>query len=97
MILKMTDLIKLDRPFVVTCNRCGAACELEKYVVDSTDATCPACGHLERKEFTVTCPNCGSTSPKLDNDIRRGSSWTGLYGIYEITCECGNSEVVFDP
>ena len=90
------DTVKLDKPFLITCNRCGGPAELDKQD-NPPMADCPKCGDLEREDFTVTCPNCGNTDPTLDNGVRCGSSWTGLYGTYDITCKCGNVETVFDP
>ncbi len=91
-----SDKIKLDQPFRITCKACGSECELDKN--ETATAACPKCHRdLDRDEFVATCPNCGSTSPKFDNDVRMGSEWTGLYGCYTVTCKCGNEEMVFDP
>lgn len=90
------DAVKLDRPFVHTCAKCGQVCELDRNE-NPPMATCPSCGDLEKPNFITTCPNCGGTSAELDNGVRMGSSWTGLYGMYDIRCPCGNEEVVFDP
>jgi Zn finger protein HypA/HybF involved in hydrogenase expression len=92
----VNDKIKLDRPFAIACKRCGGGANLDTYE-NPPMAECEKCGDLERDDFSVTCPNCGNDDPLLDNSLACGSSWTGMYGMFDITCGCGNIEVICDP
>jgi hypothetical protein len=44
------------------------------------------------------CRKCGSENCAVDNGVRSGSSWTGLYGSADLTCkDCGASRLLWDP
>jgi DNA-directed RNA polymerase subunit RPC12/RpoP len=48
--------------------------------------------------YIFRCRKCGSENCAIDNGVRMGSSWTGMYGSADLACkDCGASRLLWDP
>lgn len=40
--------------------------------------------------FTCTCDKCGNSNVSIEDNVRMGSTWTGVYGSVDLVCrDCG--------
>lgn len=47
--------------------------------------------------FTIVCESCKSTNVSIEDNVRHGSEWTGIYGSVDILCRnCSKSQSIMD-